>query len=134
MTVRSNQLNDAQQAELQRLLERRESELLDAARGLRDAVASPAEGMGPEVRDGVEDGDARMQSSLDLTHLRRREDELREVRAALQRLRDGSYGVCEECEQAIPFPRLQARPEARLCIQHEEAWERAHPGQAHVLA
>jgi DnaK suppressor protein len=82
----------------------------------------------------VEDGDARMQSTLELTQLRRGEDELREVRAALQRLRDGGYGLCEECDQPIPFARLQARPEARLCIAHEEAWEKSHPEAGRLLA
>lgn len=123
-------LDKAQLAELAALLERREAELLAAAEELRTAIASPAEEVGPEVHDRVEDGDARMQSALELTQLGRQEGELQEVRAARRRLHDGSYGVCEECDQPIPFARLQVRPEARLCITHEEAWERAQqPGR-----
>ena len=38
------------------------------------------------------------------------------VRHALARIDDGSYGMCEECGNQIGFSRLQARPEARLCI------------------
>lgn len=38
------------------------------------------------------------------------------LRHALAKMADGSYGVCEECGQDIGFPRLHARPEARLCI------------------
>jgi DnaK suppressor protein len=123
--VNSSTLNKAQLAELARLLERREAELVAAAESLRAAIASPAEGVGQEVHDRVEDGDARMQSALELTQLGRQEGELQEVRAALRRLHDGQYGQCEECDQPIPFARLQVRPEARLCITHEEAWERA---------
>lgn len=38
------------------------------------------------------------------------------LRHALAKLADGSYGMCEECGQAIGVSRLLARPEARLCI------------------
>jgi DnaK suppressor protein len=38
------------------------------------------------------------------------------LRHALAKFDDGSYGECEECGNGIGFSRLQARPEARLCI------------------
>jgi DnaK suppressor protein len=38
------------------------------------------------------------------------------LRRALAKFDDGSYGECEECGSPIGFSRLQARPEARLCI------------------
>jgi DnaK suppressor protein len=38
------------------------------------------------------------------------------LRHALAKFDDGSYGLCEECGNDIGFSRLQARPEARLCI------------------
>lgn len=41
---------------------------------------------------------------------------LDEVDAALARLDDGSYGVCERCGRAIPEARLEARPTARRCL------------------
>lgn len=41
---------------------------------------------------------------------------LEEVDAALARLDDGSYGVCERCGRAIPEARLEARPTARRCL------------------
>jgi DnaK suppressor protein len=130
----SHPLSPDQRAELQQLLERRQAELMEEAAGQHDAIAPLGDAAGAEVRDAVEDGDARMQTSLELAQLRRDEDELREVRAALQRLRDGAYGRCEECDQPIPFARLQARPEARLCIAHEEAWEKSHPEAGRLLA
>ena len=40
---------------------------------------------------------------------------LDEIDAALHRLRDGSYGICERCEQPIPQGRLEVLPTARLC-------------------
>jgi DnaK suppressor protein len=42
--------------------------------------------------------------------------QLRILRHALGKFDDASYGECEECGNPIGFSRLQARPEARLCI------------------
>jgi DnaK suppressor protein len=41
---------------------------------------------------------------------------LREVEHALEKLGTDQYGVCEQCGQEIAPARLEARPEARLCI------------------
>lgn len=35
--------------------------------------------------------------------------------AALARVRDGSYGICASCQQAIPEARMRAVPTAELC-------------------
>lgn len=49
--------------------------------------------------------------------LRDRERRLiRKIQAALQRLDDGVYGICEECGEDISLARLKARPVTRLCI------------------
>ena len=49
--------------------------------------------------------------------LRDRERRLiRKIQAALQRIEDGTYGICEECGEEISIPRLKARPVTRLCI------------------
>jgi RNA polymerase-binding transcription factor len=50
---------------------------------------------------------------------------LEEIDAAEDRVANGTFGICETCATAIPFERLQALPEARLCITCEEAAERA---------
>lgn len=41
---------------------------------------------------------------------------LDEVDAAIQRLKDGTYGICEVCGKPIGEARLEAMPAARLCI------------------
>lgn len=41
---------------------------------------------------------------------------IRKIQAALQRLEDGSYGICDECGEEINVERLKARPVTRLCI------------------
>jgi RNA polymerase-binding transcription factor DksA len=41
---------------------------------------------------------------------------LAEIDAALQRMEDGTYGICEVCGKAIGAERLSAIPWTRLCI------------------
>ena len=43
-------------------------------------------------------------------------NEIASVRRALERIADGSYGVCTNCGEDIAEGRLEARPEAALCI------------------
>jgi len=40
---------------------------------------------------------------------------LSEIDAALQRLEEGSYGICERCGEPIPWQRLEVLPMSRLC-------------------
>ena len=52
---------------------------------------------------------------------------LAEIESALQRIEDGTFGICERCEEEISAKRLAARPVATLCIdckQEEEQMER----------
>jgi DnaK suppressor protein len=47
------------------------------------------------------------------------------IRDALQRLEDGTFGICEECGEEIPLKRLMARPVTTLCIQCKKEQEAA---------
>lgn len=49
---------------------------------------------------------------------------LNKIELALKKMEDGTYGICEECEEPISNKRLEARPEAPLCIQCKEAQEK----------
>ena len=40
---------------------------------------------------------------------------LSEIDSALQRLDEGSYGICERCAEPIPWERLEVLPMSRLC-------------------
>jgi len=49
---------------------------------------------------------------------------LDKIEKALQRIDDGSFGICESCEEPISIKRLEARPETQLCIRCKEDQER----------
>src|SRR5215510_5623013 len=43
-------------------------------------------------------------------------DKLQAIEDALERIEDGSYGICEQCEEEIAPERLEALPFTRLCV------------------
>lgn len=49
---------------------------------------------------------------------------LNKIQTAIAKIDEGTFGLCEECEQLIALKRLEARPEAPLCIKCKEAQER----------
>jgi RNA polymerase-binding protein DksA len=49
---------------------------------------------------------------------------LRDVRAALEALERGEYGVCVDCEEPISTRRLEVLPWAQLCVRCQDAQER----------
>ncbi len=50
--------------------------------------------------------------------------ELARIEKALERMREGVYGICEGCESKIPMARLNALPYATYCIGCQSELER----------
>lgn len=63
---------------------------------------------------------------LFVTLKKRHDNRLRELKDALARIENGTYGICMECEEDIPVERLMARPTTILCIGCQEARETFH--------
>lgn len=82
----------------------------------------------------LQDGDDAPQRSadreIDLAMTDLETVELAALDAALQRLNEGRYGLCAECGTDIPLARLQAEPQAALCIGCQSAQERGRPRAA----
>jgi DnaK suppressor protein len=57
---------------------------------------------------------------LAIRNLDRDSNMLRQIRRALERIADGSYGVCQRCEEDISAKRIQALPWAAYCIGCQE--------------
>ncbi len=52
-----------------------------------------------------------------LASLRRTREQLAEVEHALGKLEKGTYGLCDFCGKPIPSDRLEAVPQANLCLE-----------------
>jgi RNA polymerase-binding protein DksA len=80
------------------------------------------------VRDAGEESVAELVATTNLTMLDRDVDELRDVEAALQRIRDGVYGQCQDCGGEITKERLEAYPTAKRCVECQRRHELARFG------
>jgi RNA polymerase-binding protein DksA len=54
--------------------------------------------------------------------------EIREIDAARERLRDGSYGLCVDCGGEIPYERLEVQPAATRCAPCQNQYEKTYAG------
>ncbi len=99
------------------VLEAKQAELARMVRN-RDGIAIEAS---PDALDAVQHATER---ELAIRGLDRDFALLRNVRAALRRIDDGSFGVCLHCEEDISAKRLTALPWAAFCIQCQEIADR----------
>jgi len=123
-------LTPADQARLKTELEARRN-------SLRVAVKAQLGGSGDErivglrnrlQESGDEWGVADGLAELDLAEVRHTLAELMQVDAALARMRDGTYGDCSDCGEAIAPARLMAYPTATRCVVCQAAWEKKTGG------
>ena len=49
---------------------------------------------------------------------------LDKIQKAIEKIENGSFGVCDDCGEKISVKRLEARPETTLCIRCKEDQER----------
>lgn len=102
-------------AHLETELTRLEAEVAEIEAEDRDML-SEASGENAYRDHMADQGSATFERELDMTleeNLRRR---LTEVRAALQRIEQGTYAQCEICGEDIAAERMEAVPTASLCI------------------
>jgi DnaK suppressor protein len=67
---------------------------------------------------------AAMETSLEVADLERATRQLRAVDAALDRLHEPEFGLCEDCYAEIPYARLAANPVATRCVACQELAEK----------
>lgn len=98
-------------------LEARRTEIAANLRNREDIAIEKA----PDAIDEVQLAGER---ELAIRNLDRESTLLRNVRAALARIADGSFGTCMHCEEEISPKRLNAVPWAPFCIRCQEAADR----------
>ena len=94
-------------------LENKQAELSQVLRN-REGIAIEKS---PDALDEVQNAAER---ELAIRNLDRESNLLRNVRAALARIDEGTFGVCLHCEEDISIKRLNAVPWAPYCIQCQE--------------
>ncbi len=74
--------------------------------------------------DIVDQASSYTDKSVEMKALNRSRKLISKINSALQRLKDGTYGFCEETGEPIGIKRLMARPVATLSIEAQEKHER----------
>jgi RNA polymerase-binding transcription factor len=74
-----------------------------------------------QTADQVDEVQRASELALAISNLDRQSHRLRNARAALRRIEEGSFGICEQCDEEIHPKRLAAIPWAALCIHCQEA-------------
>lgn len=98
-----------------------EAKLAELSQAVRDREGIVIE-KSPDALDEVQHAAER---ELAIRNLDRESHLLRNVRAALRRIREGTYGVCVHCEEDINPKRLHAVPWAPYCISCQELADRS---------
>ena len=108
---------DFEFSKLEETVERKEAELVRAL-GKRDGMTIE------KSADQMDETQHATERDLAIRNVDRDSALLRQVRAAMRRIHDGSFGTCIECESAISPKRLVAVPWAPRCIRCQDSVDR----------
>jgi DnaK suppressor protein len=108
---------------------KRFKEMLEEKRNqiIQNAQSTLAEDMTLDANDLPDEMDLASSEYLQSFTFRLRGREkafLEKIERALGKIKDSSFGTCEECGEEISIKRLEARPETTLCIKCKEDQER----------
>ena len=110
-------MNQTEMNKYRAILEAKQAELSAGLRNREDIAIEKT----PDALDEVQLAGER---ELAIRNLDRESNLLRNVKGALGRIADGSYGVCLHCEEEIKTKRLDAVPWTKYCIRCQEAADR----------
>jgi DnaK suppressor protein len=117
----SKALTKKEMKKFQELLEERRKLVIERARQLM------SEGMVLDTNDLPDEMDLAASEyiqSMDFRLRGREKSLLSKLDLALKKIEDGTFGLCESCDDPIGKKRLEARPETGLCIKCKEDQER----------
>jgi len=93
-----------------------EAKLAELSQAVREREGIAIE----KTPDAIDEVQHAAERELAIRNLDRETQLLRNVRAALQRIADGSYGICLRCDEEINPKRLNAVPWTPYCIKCQE--------------
>ena len=110
------------------LLEERDR-LMGSVRSIEEASRTEASrDNGGDMTSYAESGTDSFELETSLNIASGESQRLMDIADALQRIKNGTYGICEGSGKPIPKKRLEAFPAARYCVEYQEELERE---QAH---
>ena len=77
-----------------------------------------------DLPDEIDQASSEYAQSMEFRLRDREKFLLKKIEKALLRIEDGTFGMCERCEEPISAKRLEARPVTTLCIRCKEEQEK----------
>lgn len=105
------------------------AQTLEQLRAQRGGQLSRADAAAEQRANESDDwAQANAERDLSVALGERESAELLAIDAALQRIQDGSYGLCLDCGVTLPTARLHANPTALRCVACQERLEQSQGG------
>jgi len=111
-------------------LARVEAELRGERRRLSSLLGLREETKVERTADEMDQIQAAESRELAARNLDQQARQLRLINDALDRIAEGDYGICVDCDEEISPKRLSAAPWAKRCVRCQEAQERAEAGNS----
>lgn len=112
--------NKKQIEELKEILEKRKELITKNIQGSRDSIDCLKNS---ECNDDVDYAEISSDSFKEGIIANQQLKELNEIEDALKRIHNGTYGICEMCDEVIALGRLRAKPFAKFCTPCREIYE-----------
>ncbi|HMB17318.1 MAG TPA: TraR/DksA C4-type zinc finger protein [Candidatus Paceibacterota bacterium] len=98
-------------------IEEYKKDLLNEKKQIQEELKNLKEGLdfGDDVDSGDEETDESEEFANYIDVKMSLEESLDDINKALEKIKEGTYGICEECEKEIEEKVLEASPSSRLC-------------------
>ncbi len=119
----SMSLKKTEIAKFKKRLEELQNQMMAVVRGVSQDVKSDEKAKGysqHQADEGTDDFDRTI--TLEVTN--KEFNVLRQIERALEKIEDGTYGVCDITGEEIPLKRLEAVPYATMTVQAQEKFEK----------
>lgn len=104
-------------------LEEMRSQVMHALQGTKKQVTEPDESKGYS-QHSADEGTDDFVKSINLEVTNKEFGLLRQIERALEKIGEGTYGICDISGDEIPIKRLEALPYATMTVQAQEKFEK----------
>jgi DnaK suppressor protein len=109
------------QEKFKEILENRKAQLLKSIVDYKNEISQL---QSSEAKDEADFATISSDSAIEEAITGKQRVELEDIEYSLGKIREGSYGTCEMCEEPIAEARLAVKPQARYCIVCREIVEK----------
>lgn len=104
-------------------LEELKAQVTKMVQGTKEAVTQPDEAKGYS-QHSADEGTDDFVKNINLQVTNKEFGLLRQIERALEKIEEGTYGICDITEEEIPIKRLEAIPYATMTVKAQEKFEK----------